>query len=498
VGSRSRERVRKIAAPFVVAPPTGARVRTRLRLSTWDEAIIWTVGGYLDRLAGHDLAIRCRLGSEPDQRTDRKRALTGRSSSRWAGAITRTSNDQWERARANLVDARAGLRGAVKKIRARVAVPTRETRGRGRGRARGYQTRMERFEKQRRLQHLQARLGEVEARIAAGQVSVCRGGRRLAKLRHAPKAEEGTPALTETEWRVRWQAERLFLTADGEADKRWGNETIRIHPDEHWLEIRLPTPLAHLSNTPSRAPTYRPSCPVAFIHRADEWAAQAASGAIRYDLWFDPARDRWYADASWRLPATKVPSLDELRRDRALGVDLDAEHIDGWVLDPSGNPLGTPHTIPLARGGRRHHPARQSQRLQVAGDGKPRLRRRPAGRQGGTRPRPARQALPPHRRWDPYPAVPRSAGRHGRQRRPMGHRRGSQLDLEMGPAALADPPQSPDKDIDHHHRASCRGGGDRPTRPWAWRPATARCDPTPPEDGERRATGQAWQPSAGP
>jgi hypothetical protein len=198
---------------------------------------------------------------------------------------------------------------------------------------------------------VQARLAEVEERISTGRVSVCRGGRRLAKLRHTLDRDD--TALTVAQWRARWEAERLFLTADGEADKPWGNETIRVHPDEGWLEIRLPTPLAHLSNTSGRAPTYRLSCPVAFTHRRGEWAAQAASGAVRYDLSLDPAKGggtgkgRWHLDASWRLPAPPVPSLDELRQHRSLGVDLNADHLAAWILNPAGNPLGEPHTIPL-------------------------------------------------------------------------------------------------------------------------------------------------------
>jgi hypothetical protein len=40
--------------------------------------------------------------------------------------------------------------------------------GRQRGRVRGYATRAERHGKQRRLQHLRARLAEVEQRVAAG------------------------------------------------------------------------------------------------------------------------------------------------------------------------------------------------------------------------------------------------------------------------------------------------------------------------------------------
>src|SRR6266508_3442487 len=348
--------MRSISGPFVVAPPAGARVRTRLRVSAEDAEVLRQVGDYLGRLVGRDLTARCRLGSGSDRRADRKRALTAESSSRWAGAITRTSNDQWERAYANLRDTRVGLRRGIKKTRARLAVPVGQTRGRGR--VQGYHSQAERFQKQRRMQQLLARLAAVEARIAQGRVSVCRGGRRLAKLHHAvagdavvgdgERGKRGSVTkMTQAEWRVRWRAERWFLAADGEADKVWGNETIRVHPDEQWLEIRLPTPLAYLSNTPGRAATYRLSCPVAFTHRASEWAAQAASGAVRYDLLLDPARGRWYADASWRLPTREVPPLEELRQNRALGVDLNAGHLDCWVLDVSGNPVGVPHTIPL-------------------------------------------------------------------------------------------------------------------------------------------------------
>jgi hypothetical protein len=335
--------MRPIAAPFVVAAPAGVRIRTRLCVEAADQQVLRMVGAHLGRLAGGDLAARCRHGRGDDQRAVRKRAVTAAASSRWAGAITRTSGDQWERAYANLLDARIGLRRAARRIRSRLRVAV----GQRQGHVRGYATQAERFAKQRRLQHLQAELAKVEARIAQGRVSVCRGGRRLAKLRHA-LGRDDVP-VTEAEWRARWTAGRWFLTADGEADKRWGNETIRIHPDQGWVELRLPTPLAHLSNTSGLAATYRLSCPAVFSHRRDEWAAQAASGAVRYDLAFDPGKGRWYVDASWRLPASTraVPSLGEVGQHRALGVDLNAGHLDCWMLDPSGNPVGAPHTIPL-------------------------------------------------------------------------------------------------------------------------------------------------------
>jgi len=90
--------VRTLAPVLVAAPPSGARICTRLGLNADDEQVLRAVGQDLGRLAGLDLTRRCRLGRGPDQRADRKRALTAASSSRWAGAITRTSGDQWARA----------------------------------------------------------------------------------------------------------------------------------------------------------------------------------------------------------------------------------------------------------------------------------------------------------------------------------------------------------------------------------------------------------------
>src|SRR4029453_2945529 len=75
--------------PVGVAPPDGARIRTRLRRSAGDEAVVRAVGEQLGCLAGGDLAARCRLGAGDDQRADRKRTLTPVSSSPWAGAIPR-------------------------------------------------------------------------------------------------------------------------------------------------------------------------------------------------------------------------------------------------------------------------------------------------------------------------------------------------------------------------------------------------------------------------
>jgi hypothetical protein len=266
--------------------------------------VLWLVGRHLSGLAGRDLALRCAHGRDGgERRTERKRGLTGESSSRWAGALTRTSNDQWSRGLRNLMDRKSSLERAIGSIEERLSIAV----GARRGRLRGYPSQGERFQKQRRLQVLRRQLEEVRARLEAGRISVTRGGRRLVRLRQNLEAA----GLSELEWRERWEAERLFLTADGEADKAWGNETIRWHPEEGWLEIRLPTPLAELANRAHGR--YRLSCQVSFPHRGDQVAAQAVSGAVRYDISYDSERRRWYLDASWQMARPAVPLNSQTR-----------------------------------------------------------------------------------------------------------------------------------------------------------------------------------------
>lgn len=86
------------------------------------------VGAHLGSLAGKDLAARCAEGrldarGRARSRAARKQALTAESSSRWAGAITRTSDDQVWLAGQNLRVGREGLLARICRIEARLAVP---------------------------------------------------------------------------------------------------------------------------------------------------------------------------------------------------------------------------------------------------------------------------------------------------------------------------------------------------------------------------------------
>src|SRR3954470_2397642 len=88
----------RFAAPFVVPGPTGVAIRDRLKgLPAGDEKVLRALGAHLGALASRDLKARCADGLDHDtgKWAARKRGLTGKSSSRWAGSITKATHDQW-------------------------------------------------------------------------------------------------------------------------------------------------------------------------------------------------------------------------------------------------------------------------------------------------------------------------------------------------------------------------------------------------------------------
>jgi hypothetical protein len=188
--------LREITGPFVVAPPAGMRVRTRLRVSGADAGVLGEVGGYLGSLASADLAARCaegRLdaGQQAQSRRVRKRELTAKSSSRWAGTLTRTSEDAYQLACRNLLAERGSLVARIRRIRARLTVAA----GTRAGRVAGYPTTAERHAKTIRVQWLRTRLADVEQQLGSGRVRVCRGGKALLRTR----GNLAAAGLTETQ-----------------------------------------------------------------------------------------------------------------------------------------------------------------------------------------------------------------------------------------------------------------------------------------------------------
>ncbi|MFH9005571.1 IS200/IS605 family accessory protein TnpB-related protein [Streptomyces afghaniensis] len=329
---------RELVAPFVVPGPSGVAIRARLRLSEADTAVLHEVGTFLGSLAAADLAVRSRHGTAHDATVwaGRKRALTSSTSSRWAGSITKAVNDQWALGRRGQMAEMTWLRGQITSIEARLARPLRAKASKAERLPRGYASRVEWHAKSRRLHALKDRLVTLEADWTSGRVRQVRGGKRLAHLRH----HLGDAGLNERAWRERWQAARMFLAADGDSNKRLGNEAIRItHTGQ--ISIRLPAALTHLANAPHNR--YVLDATVAFQHRDEEWKDRiAANRAVAYRIHYDAQRGRWYVTASWQRTPVSAPPLDAALARGVVAVDMNDDHLAAWRLDGHGNPVGGP------------------------------------------------------------------------------------------------------------------------------------------------------------
>jgi hypothetical protein len=147
-------------------------------------AALSAVGSFLGWVYRGELAGRVRLGVLDRQgragwRVERKRAVTAVSSSRWAGAITRAVEDQYQLGMRGLAAHVRDLRRAVDVLEARCALRPGESApagagevgGRGRRRY-GYRSANERFAKTRRLAMLRSRLAAAQDAIAAGRPSI--------------------------------------------------------------------------------------------------------------------------------------------------------------------------------------------------------------------------------------------------------------------------------------------------------------------------------------
>ena len=191
--------LRRIGDPVVAAAPAGVRFRTRLHPTAAEAEALSAIGELLGSLYRGELAGRIGCGVLDREghalwRAQRKQALTAVSSSRWAGAITRAVEDQYQLGMRGLAAQVADLRAAIEVLEQRCALRPGEhapvdddaenSRGRSRRRRRGYRSAGERFTKTRRLAVLRTRLAGAQESLAAGRPSITVGGKRLWRNRN--------------------------------------------------------------------------------------------------------------------------------------------------------------------------------------------------------------------------------------------------------------------------------------------------------------------------
>ena len=350
-----------------VAVPSGVAITTRLRTTADEDRVLDLVAEHLGRLRRADLvAVSCpvpldagldadgRRGVRRGRLNARKKALTEQSSARWANAVIAGNDDQYRLARDAQYRHIVGLRSAIATIEARVAAPTADTLTVAERKAcrkakqvKGYATQTERFQKQRRAQHLRGKLARAEQDRAAGRVHVVEGGKRLATTRHHLDAA----GLTAQQWRQQWAAARWRITAIGSGDEPFGNLTITVTPDGQ-VSMRLPKPVEHLAN--AARGRFVLAGVAAFSHRGDQWADRITGGnSIQYTISRRPGRGGVYLTGSWAIPALPSwaghascgPGDDVVTAGTVVGVDLNDGHIAARRLDEHGNPVGAARRI---------------------------------------------------------------------------------------------------------------------------------------------------------
>ncbi len=250
------------------------------------------IGSFLGSVYRTELAARVELGRLDHKahavwRAQRKQALTAVSSSRWAGAITRAVEDQYQlgmRALSvHVADLGISCRGA-RSSGVRCAPVSRKPSppvlaGLGGGVVTGRLV-----SGSRRPGGWRSCVSDSPSRrrrwLRVGRRSRWAGNGCGATAHHLDEA-----GMTEPQWRARWDAARMFLTADGESGKAGGNETIRVD-EAGRLRIKVPAALVAQHGTHIDV-----AAPVAFGHRGTEWAVRVAGRrAVRYDITYDSDR----------------------------------------------------------------------------------------------------------------------------------------------------------------------------------------------------------------
>ena len=196
--------------------------------------------------------------------------------------------------------------------------------------------------------------------------------------------------LTVEQWRDKWDAARRVIAGNGETGKLGGNDTIRVLPSatpgEYVVQIRLPKHLGHLSNTPGPQAMYQISSRINWDARnrnkgsrsekISEWYERIiGSEAVGYQLDYDTDTSRWVVTVAWtrtKKPRNKPDNVagrsqqqtmqtvaDDVAVScygkRCVGIDLNAGHIDAFILDEHGNPVGAPIFYKIPQEGSTEH-----------------------------------------------------------------------------------------------------------------------------------------------
>jgi len=342
-----KKKLRKISPPFLVKQVSGTRTRTRLKLTKTEELALTEIGDFLGSLYRKTLSSRINLGNVTAEevkswRATEKQLLTSQTSSRWAGAITRTVLDEYNLGIRNLKSNIENLEAAISTISTRMEIKVGEfVVGNNGKKTWGYATEFERYQKSRRKTALKDSLAIAQARLEQGHPRIVAGSSRLLRNRN----NLGKARINKQQWRQKWDNKRAFFTADGESGQVGGNLTIRV--DESGLvTIKVPGGLQHKYGkqiTLTNAVSFS-------TNNGAEWQNRIETRkSIRYDIIRKDGK--WYIDPSWAYKDVPQVSLEVLSELNTLAIDLNDGHVDVAVIDKHGNVIGIPERFDFIASG---------------------------------------------------------------------------------------------------------------------------------------------------
>lgn len=199
------------------------------------------------------------------------------------------------------------------------------------------------YSKQKGLK-AERKLAQAEASLArtASGPRVCLGGRAYWRA-----AQSDPVAMQEFKYRRYWLGSvgRSSFTdkSTGRVNRFGTNPMIRLDLEGN-LSIVVPKglwPRLGLSQASSRVVIGT----VRFNHGQEVIdAAIVADRSITYHV------ER--VSGHWKLRAqTQLPLVVKVKSPRVMGIDLNNGHLDCWVIDDTGNPIGSPHTFSFKKRG---------------------------------------------------------------------------------------------------------------------------------------------------
>jgi hypothetical protein len=228
----------------------------------------------------------------------------------------------------------------IDQLRKRLTVPVGEKDDGG---TYGYKTKAEQYAKRQRLTSQEHKLDKAVAREKLGQPRITLGGNKHWKMRNNLEAAR----LTEEQWREQWNASRLYFTALGTTGELGGNQTIRVVPNGDGTgQLRIKTPTALISQWGEFVEI---DTPINMgVWQGIEWQDRAVDNqSLTYSIRFNVKNSQWYLNVSWSIKPVAVPTVEQLGSQSRLAIDLNKDFLAAYIVDPSGNPVGSPLTIPL-------------------------------------------------------------------------------------------------------------------------------------------------------